>query len=388
MGAGARVIGLSLASGLAVLAVLSHFTSSQPKHSAAKVHQTRSRADLLVDVLDTAEQTLPRPRGTSATVAPPDDANPGVSGLQSRVSTSVGTTIPDTRGSSLATTSAIATEVSTPQARVAGGDNAGTGGGKGYGVASIAKNSCRGFLVVPDASVNHAVLLENHPADGYRGTPKMCCGLCQHHPWHCRAWVAEVATERCWLYAPKPGHKGIVVTRKDNGVTAVAGRVAGLHRKYMPAAIKDRPEGSAYVEIGDAAVGPITVDPTVAAAISSLPPIPHKLHIIFPNKSIVESETPMARHGVRRMIALNPEWSWRVYEDEDLRDYVRAEPSRPDPMLTPTDVELLVKGNIIELTDAARLLILWREGGFYQDADRIYNIPMSEVLTPDIKMVS
>lgn len=30
---------------------------------------------------------------------------------------------------------------------------------------------------------------------------------------------------------------------------------------------------------------------------------------------------------------------------------------------------------------------MWHEGGFYQDVDRIYNVPMSEVVTPGVKMV-
>jgi hypothetical protein len=31
--------------------------------------------------------------------------------------------------------------------------------------------------------------------------------------------------------------------------------------------------------------------------------------------------------------------------------------------------------------------MMWHEGGFYQDVDRIYNVPMSDVLTPGVKMV-
>lgn len=41
----------------------------------------------------------------------------------------------------------------------------------------------------------------------------------------------------------------------------------------------------------------------------------------------------------------------------------------------------------MEQTDVARLLIMWHEGGFYQDVDRIYNVPMSHVLEPGVKMV-
>jgi mannosyltransferase OCH1-like enzyme len=125
----------------------------------------------------------------------------------------------------------------------------------------------------------------------------------------------------------------------------------------------------------------------MVAQLDALPPIPHKLHIIFPHKGIVNSTTPMAMHGVRRMIELNPGWAWKVYDDDEIDKYIGQELTRPDPILTPKEVGVLQKAHPIEKTDAARLLIMWYEGGFYQDADRVYSVPMSKVISPEVKMV-
>ena len=56
-------------------------------------------------------------------------------------------------------------------------------------------------------------------------------------------------------------------------------------------------------------------------------------------------------------------------------------------MLSQADVDLVLKAHIVEHTDAARLLIMWHEGGFYQDTDRAYNVPMEKVLRPETRMV-
>ena len=78
----------------------------------------------------------------------------------------------------------------------------------------------------------------------------------------------------------------------------------------------------------------------------------------------------MVFDGIRKMIDMNPDWTWKVYEHEDIDAYIRAEPDRTDAMLSQADVDLILKAHFVEHTDAARLLIMWHEGGFYQDTDR------------------
>jgi hypothetical protein len=82
----------------------------------------------------------------------------------------------------------------------------------------------------------------------------------------------------------------------------------------------------------------------------------------------------MVFEGIRRMIDMNPDWTWKVYEHDDIDAYIRAEPDRPGAMLSHADVDLVLKAHFVEHTDAARLLIMWHEGGFYQDTDRAYVI--------------
>jgi mannosyltransferase OCH1-like enzyme len=80
----------------------------------------------------------------------------------------------------------------------------------------------------------------------------------------------------------------------------------------------------------------------------------------------------MVFEGIRKMIDMNPDWSWKVYEHDDIDAYIRAEPDRPGALLSRADVDLILKAHFVEHTDAARLLIMWHEGGFYQDTDRAY----------------
>jgi mannosyltransferase OCH1-like enzyme len=95
----------------------------------------------------------------------------------------------------------------------------------------------------------------------------------------------------------------------------------------------------------------------------------------------------MVLHGLRNMIDMNPDWTYTVYDHNDIDSYIKRELSRESPTLKARDVELVLKAHIVERTDAARLLMMWHEGGFYQDVDRLYNVPMDRVLTPEVKMV-
>ena len=52
------------------------------------------------------------------------------------------------------------------------------------------------------------------------------------------------------------------------------------------------------------------------ATIGALPEVPKRLHMIFQSKEIVNDDSMMVQHGIRRMIDMNPEWTWTVYDDE------------------------------------------------------------------------
>lgn len=236
---------------------------------------------------------------------------------------------------------------------------------------------CRGYLVMTDTRLVRALWIEGQPSEGFVGNPKVCCGLCQHMT-QCRGWTHDRTSGRCWLHVAKHSEDSFATRRAvayTSGIhtAALRGMIAGVGTSVL--LDKNEPHSGSVLNT------------ELITELNTLPPIPQKLHIIFPDKSVVTSKSAMAQHGVARMIELNPGWSWKVYDDEELNKYIAGELTRPDPLLTPRDVQLILNANVIEKTDAARLLLLWREGGFYQDVDRVYNVPMAEALRPQVKMV-
>lgn len=85
------------------------------------------------------------------------------------------------------------------------------------------------------------------------------------------------------------------------------------------------------------------VRPEIVAELATLPDIPKKLHIFWPDAGVVNSPDPMVQHGIRKMIDLNPDWTWKVYEHKDIGDYIRAELDRAHPVLSKEDVEMMMK---------------------------------------------
>lgn len=83
----------------------------------------------------------------------------------------------------------------------------------------------------------------------------------------------------------------------------------------------------------------------------------------------------MVQHGLRRLIQLNPGWNTTVYDDAAIDAYLRS-----SPLLTAADLALIEPAHIVEKTDAFRLLVMYQEGGFYQDVDRVYNRALDTVL--------
>ena len=110
--------------------------------------------------------------------------------------------------------------------------------------------------------------------------------------------------------------------------------------------------------------------------------IPHKIHISWPMKNLLDSKTHIVDIGVRKLAEMNPEWTFTVYDDDELEQYLRDK-------LDPEDYRLIEDKHIVEKTDLWRLLIIYYEGGLYWDTDRVVNLKMSEVLgqSADTKML-
>ena len=50
------------------------------------------------------------------------------------------------------------------------------------------------------------------------------------------------------------------------------------------------------------------------------------------------------------------------------------------------DWKMMKDANLVTKTDLFRLLLMYYEGGFYQDVDRMYNVPFDKLIDKDTKM--
>lgn len=123
--------------------------------------------------------------------------------------------------------------------------------------------------------------------------------------------------------------------------------------------------------------------PSYLAALRSLPPIPKLLHACWRDRAIVDSSnSPLVAHGLRRMRALNPEWTFKIWEDAEMEEYIRS-----SSLVRRADYHLIRRAHIVEKSDLFRLLLLYQEGGFYQDIDRPYNRALRDVISNDTRLL-
>jgi len=102
------------------------------------------------------------------------------------------------------------------------------------------------------------------------------------------------------------------------------------------------------------------------------------IHVSWKNKNIIHSDYSIIKNGILKLKELNPDYEFRIYDDADIEEYLKAQ-------LNPRDYELIRRRRIVEKTDLWRLLVLYNEGGFYQDIDRLCNIPLSSIIKPETK---
>jgi len=126
----------------------------------------------------------------------------------------------------------------------------------------------------------------------------------------------------------------------------------------------------------------LDVSPSFLEHLRSLPPIPKKIHMIWPDKKVVDDPHPMVLHGLRALIDLNPDWKTTVYEYADIDRYIQE-----SPLLSVEDKAMIKDAHIIERTDAFRLLVMYQEGGFYMDMDKVYNKPLTPLIGTETRML-
>lgn len=129
----------------------------------------------------------------------------------------------------------------------------------------------------------------------------------------------------------------------------------------------------------------------------TLPPLPKKVHILFPDKhyEITHASMPFVQHSIIALRTLNPDWDITVYDNNDVDAIIRR--GGQEGILSQQEVDILVGGksnndgtveaaHIVERSDIARLLLMYLEGGFYIDADRLISIPMDRVVQSTTKL--
>lgn len=138
----------------------------------------------------------------------------------------------------------------------------------------------------------------------------------------------------------------------------------------------------------------ITLNREYLDHLRTLDPLPHKVHILFPDRNYDENnkDMPFVQHSIIALKNLNPEWNVTVYDNNDVDDIIRS--AGRSGLISQQEADILVgastngteAAHIVERSDIARLILMYTEGGFYLDADRLVTIPMSKILTPDVKL--
>ena len=112
---------------------------------------------------------------------------------------------------------------------------------------------------------------------------------------------------------------------------------------------------------------------------SQLGAIEKKIHVTWRNKNVIDkTQFSMIQNGFFQLKTLNPEYEFKIYEDDDIDQYLQQH-------ISPSDYELIKNRKVVEKTDLWRLLVIYNEGGFYQDIDRFYNRPLSTIIKPETR---
>lgn len=102
--------------------------------------------------------------------------------------------------------------------------------------------------------------------------------------------------------------------------------------------------------------------------------IPRLIHVTWRDKNFLERDTfSMVRLGARALRDLNPEFRFRVYDDDEVRERLRA-------TLSTQDWLALQDRKFVTLCDIWRLVVMVEDGGVYSDIDRLWSAPLKSVM--------
>ncbi|KAL7504811.1 hypothetical protein ACHAXN_005596 [Cyclotella atomus] len=138
----------------------------------------------------------------------------------------------------------------------------------------------------------------------------------------------------------------------------------------------------------------IKLNQTYLTHLKSLPPLPKKVHILFPDKhyDVTHASLPFVQHSIIALKTLNPNWNIIIHDNDDVDSIIRR--GGQEGIISQQEVDILVgtstngteAAHIVERSDIARLLLMYLEGGFYLDADRLISIPMDNVVRDSTRL--
>jgi hypothetical protein len=131
-------------------------------------------------------------------------------------------------------------------------------------------------------------------------------------------------------------------------------------------------------------VNGLAIQSNIADHLKSLSKFPKVVHIIWPDKNILNSSFEMLEHGAKKLKRLNPDWEFLVHDYDDVHNTIQQFHHPDIPQSTIKDLE---NAHIVEKTDAFRLILIYETGGLYVDIDRVMNVALSEVIGENTKLV-
>eukprot|EP00527_Entomoneis_sp_CCMP2396_P009907 CAMPEP_0198138480 /NCGR_PEP_ID=MMETSP1443-20131203/1887_1 /TAXON_ID=186043 /ORGANISM="Entomoneis sp., Strain CCMP2396" /LENGTH=368 /DNA_ID=CAMNT_0043800271 /DNA_START=74 /DNA_END=1180 /DNA_ORIENTATION=+ len=131
-------------------------------------------------------------------------------------------------------------------------------------------------------------------------------------------------------------------------------------------------------------VNGLVIQSNIADHLKSLSKFPKVVHIIWPDKNILNSSFEMLEHGAKKLKRLNPDWEFLVHDYDDVHNTIQQFHHPDIPQSTLKDLE---NAHIVEKTDAFRLIRIYETGGLYVDIDRVMNVALSEVIGENTKLV-
>jgi len=108
--------------------------------------------------------------------------------------------------------------------------------------------------------------------------------------------------------------------------------------------------------------------------------IPKVIHLSWKTKDFWDSQNPLFLNGMKNLKEQNLEYIIQVSDDNDVNDYIQSCISNEDWLL-------IKHKHIVEKTDLWRLLKIYHEGGIYCDIDRLVNIPLREIISPEDRCI-